>query len=96
MQVNQEHIQRTVAEIWSEVLQIEDIGIDDDFFDLGGTSLGLITVVMRMADRLALPLDTSIVLEGATIAALTKGVLSRAGAAGSQPSTGAGEAPIAY
>jgi acyl carrier protein len=92
MQVNQEHIQQTVAKIWSELLQIEDIGMDDDFFELGGTSLGLITVVMRMADRLVLPLDTSIVLEGATIAALTRGVLSQA-AADPRPSTGTGETP---
>jgi hypothetical protein len=31
------------------------VGIDDDFFDLGGTSLALITVVMEMGKRFNLP-----------------------------------------
>ena len=66
--------ERTVGNIWSEILKIDDIGLHDDFFDLGGTSLALISVVMRMGERFGLPLETAIVTEGATIAALAKGV----------------------
>ena len=29
--------ERTVAAIWAELLQIEDVGVDDGFFELGGT-----------------------------------------------------------
>jgi hypothetical protein len=31
--------QRTIATIWQEVLQVEQVGIHDNFFDLGGHSL---------------------------------------------------------
>lgn len=63
-------IEQTVAEIWSEILKVGDIGVHDDFFDIGGDSLALISVVMMMGERFKLPLDTSIVTEGATIASL--------------------------
>ena len=66
--------ERVVGQIWSEILKIDVIGLRDDFFDLGGTSLALISVVMRMGERFGLPLETAIVTEGATIAALANGV----------------------
>jgi acyl carrier protein len=66
--------ERAVGQIWSDILKIDEIGLDDDFFDLGGTSLALISVVMRMGERFGLPLETAIVTEGATIAALANGV----------------------
>src|SRR5258708_29588740 len=31
--------EKTVSEIWADVLKIEKIGINDDFFDLHGNSL---------------------------------------------------------
>ncbi|WP_166144124.1 non-ribosomal peptide synthetase [Methylosinus sp. RM1] len=36
-----------MAEIWREVLSIEDVGDDDNFFDLGGNSLSAIQVIAR-------------------------------------------------
>jgi amino acid adenylation domain-containing protein len=41
-------IERTVAGIWQEVLQVEDIGIHDNFFDLGGHSLLLVQVFDKL------------------------------------------------
>jgi len=70
-------IEQTVAEIWSEILKVGEIGVHDDFFDLGGDSLALISVVMMMGERFKLPLDTSIVTEGATIASLANCVSRR-------------------
>jgi acyl carrier protein len=66
-----------VTEIWAQVLGTREIGSQDDFFDLGGTSLGLISVVMKMSERFALPLDTSIVTQGATVSALAQAVKDR-------------------
>ena len=36
--------ERSLARIWQEVLHIDKIGIDDNFFDLGGNSLRLAEV----------------------------------------------------
>jgi hypothetical protein len=35
-------LQREVAAAWSRVLRMEEVGLDDNFFDLGGTSLSLL------------------------------------------------------
>ncbi|MCP5050153.1 MAG: amino acid adenylation domain-containing protein, partial [bacterium] len=35
-------IETKIAEIWKDVLQLEQVGIHDNFFDLGGTSLAVI------------------------------------------------------
>lgn len=72
-----------VTRIWSEILKTENIDVQDDFFDLGGTSLGLISVVMRMSEQFGVPLDTGIVTNGATVAALAKSVNERLSVAAS-------------
>ena len=41
-------IERTIAGLWSEVLEIDEVGIDDNFFDLGGNSLRLARVWARL------------------------------------------------
>jgi acyl transferase domain-containing protein/acyl-CoA synthetase (AMP-forming)/AMP-acid ligase II/acyl carrier protein len=45
-------IQRTLVRIWAEILEIPeaDIGIHDNFFDLGGDSLSLLQVQTRVAE----------------------------------------------
>ena len=65
-------VEQAVREIWAEFVPVDDIDAEDDFFELGGTSLALITVVMRLSERFGIPLDTSIIVEGATIASLAR------------------------
>jgi acyl-coenzyme A synthetase/AMP-(fatty) acid ligase len=45
-------LERTIAEVWGAVLQIEQPGIDDDFFALGGHSLLLARAQVRLAAAL--------------------------------------------
>lgn len=40
-----------VCELWQDSLGIDQIGIDDDFFDLGGNSLTAVQLVSRISDR---------------------------------------------
>ncbi|MBB6348227.1 amino acid adenylation domain-containing protein [Nonomuraea muscovyensis] len=40
--------ERAIAAVWREVLSVERVGADDDFFDLGGHSLLAIQVVARL------------------------------------------------
>jgi len=67
-------MEEAVAEIWASALGVNSVGVQDDFFDLGGTSLGMIHVVMEMSKRFEIPLDTSIVARGSTVSALAQAV----------------------
>jgi amino acid adenylation domain-containing protein len=40
--------EQLIAEIWSELLQIEQVGIRDDFFELGGTSIVAMQIMARL------------------------------------------------
>jgi len=45
-------LERTVAEIWSQVLGLERVGVHDGFFELGGHSLQLTAVRARLESAL--------------------------------------------
>jgi acyl carrier protein len=42
---------KLLAQIWSDVLGVEDVGIDDSFFELGGSSLTLVRVQSMIRER---------------------------------------------
>jgi hypothetical protein len=44
-------VQRTIVTIWQEVLQVEKVGIYDNFFDLGGHSLLMAKVWHKLHNR---------------------------------------------
>ncbi|MEH2042432.1 non-ribosomal peptide synthetase [Nostoc sp.] len=44
----QTEVEKTIANIWQEVLNVEDIGIHDNFFELGGHSLLLVQVHSKL------------------------------------------------
>ena len=64
--------ERRIADIWREVLNIDEVGIRDTFFDLGGNSL----LVMRLANRLSTQFDREVavadVFRSPTVAKLAK------------------------
>ena len=43
-------IERILAEIWGEVLRLERVGVEDDFFALGGHSLSATKILARLRD----------------------------------------------
>ena len=45
-------LEQTLAEIWCEVLDLKQVGVHDNFFDLGGHSLLLVQVHRELARRL--------------------------------------------
>ncbi len=49
-------IERTVAEVFAQVLGVERVGLDDDFFELGGNSL----IATQLVARLGVAMDTRI------------------------------------
>ncbi|MBW4431901.1 MAG: amino acid adenylation domain-containing protein [Pelatocladus maniniholoensis HA4357-MV3] len=44
----QTEIEKTIADIWQEVLHVENVGIHDNFFELGGHSLLLVQVHSKL------------------------------------------------
>ncbi len=43
--------EKLLAEVWGQILKVDQVGIHDNFFTLGGDSLLAIQVVSRVADR---------------------------------------------
>ncbi|WP_372405536.1 amino acid adenylation domain-containing protein [Streptomyces luteireticuli] len=48
--------ERFVAEVWREVLRLDHVGVEDNFFEVGGDSLLLMRVMARLRDRTRQPL----------------------------------------
>lgn len=70
-------LEKTLAEIWSEVLNVEQVGIYDNFFDLGGHSLMATKVITRICRIYQIPLSVHVLFEALTIASLSLAVLER-------------------
>jgi len=46
------NLERQIAGVWQEVLGVTDVGVHDNFFDLGGRSLLLVRIQARLTERL--------------------------------------------
>jgi acyl carrier protein len=44
----QNDIEKKIASLWKEVLHMDKVGINDNFFDLGGTSIDVIKLGTRL------------------------------------------------
>jgi amino acid adenylation domain-containing protein len=65
-------LEREVAEVWRQVLKVDDIGVDDNFFDVGGNSLLLIKVNERLRGTLKRDLPLVEMLFYPTIGSLAR------------------------
>ncbi len=45
-------LEKTIADIWREVLGVDQVGIHDNFFELGGNSLNILQVNSRLKEAL--------------------------------------------
>jgi len=64
-------IERAVAAIWSEVLNVSSISRDANFFDLGGHSLLATQIVSRIRDRFSIDLPLRELFKEPTLANLS-------------------------
>ena len=74
-------VEETLARIWAEVLQVERVGLRDDFFDLGGDSILSMRVVARAAEA-GLQITPRQVFDHPTVAALAEVAVAAGGEAG--------------
>ena len=61
------HLESHVLEIWKKVLDLDTVGLDDNFFDLGGHSLLMVQVHTALTERLGHPFPLIKLLENPTI-----------------------------
>ena len=62
--------EQTLVKIWAEVLKVEHVGLNDNFFDLGGDSI-LGTLILARAAQAGVKFSPRQLFEHQTIAALT-------------------------
>ncbi|WP_049719427.1 non-ribosomal peptide synthetase [Streptomyces caatingaensis] len=67
-------VERDIAEIWSEVLGVQRVGIRENFFELGGHSLLATRVAARLRDVLGVELPLRELFEARTIESLAERV----------------------
>ena len=65
-------LEKQVANIWSDLLFIDNIGVDDHFFELGGNSLLAIQSIARIQQKLAVKLPITALYQYPTIAGITR------------------------
>lgn len=73
--------ERSLVALWEELLSLSGIGIDDDFFALGGTSLQAARMIAELAHRRGVALPLTTIVEAPTIRAFATRVDSGAVAA---------------
>lgn len=61
-----------LAAIWCEVLKLERVGVEDNFFDLGGYSLAAVQVLSRVREVLQVDLPLRSLFEVTTVAGLAR------------------------
>ena len=65
-------LERTVAQAWAEVLQVPQVGIDQNFFDLGGHSLLTLRVLGRLREATGRSLAITDMFRFPTVRALAR------------------------
>jgi thioesterase domain-containing protein/acyl carrier protein len=76
--------ERALLTIWQQVLNIPKIGIEDDFFQLGGDSLQALIVSLEIEAQLGYSLSPTSIVQAPTITRLAKFIRTAAGTAASQ------------
>lgn len=65
-------LQKTIAGIWADVLGIEQVGIHDNLFELGGSSLIGLRIIARIKKELSVDIRVTALFEGPTVATLAR------------------------
>ncbi|MEA5617989.1 phosphopantetheine-binding protein [Cronbergia sp. UHCC 0137] len=64
-------LEAEILTIWKSVLPVEQIGINDNFIELGGNSIQAMQIVARVLNTLGINLSPSILLESSTVAIMS-------------------------
>lgn len=65
-------LERTLAQLWQGILKVQNVGLDDNFFDLGGDSLLLVAVHSNLQKLLKTEIPLTDLFEFSTIRKLAQ------------------------
>jgi non-ribosomal peptide synthetase component F len=68
----QKEIERIIAEVWQEVLQLEKVSIHCNFFDLGGSSLAMIRMYSKLRELFDSPLSVVDLFKHPTVSGMAR------------------------
>jgi thioesterase domain-containing protein/acyl carrier protein len=63
----QSHLEKTLVGIWAEVLGVQQVGLDGDFFDLGGHSLVGVRLLAKIKKIYQVNLELAVLFEARTV-----------------------------
>jgi amino acid adenylation domain-containing protein len=66
--------EKMIAAIWTELLRVEGVGIEDDFFDLGAQSITAVGLVAQLRAAFDVNIELATLFERPTIAGLAEAV----------------------
>jgi acyl carrier protein len=75
--------ERALAAIWSELFEVERVGLDDNFFDLGGNSLLLVRAHQELQKRFGADLPITALFQYPTVRSLARHLSGGGAEAGS-------------
>jgi amino acid adenylation domain-containing protein len=70
-------LEQIVATIWKEVLAVETVGVNDNFFDLGGHSLSMLQVHNKLREAFQQPVSMIDMFQYPTISSMSEKLSSR-------------------
>ncbi len=70
-------LERNLVKIWQQLLRVETVGVEDNFFDLGGHSLLLVRLVQEIQDSLGLEVVLMEMFEHPTVASLARHLITK-------------------
>jgi amino acid adenylation domain-containing protein len=77
-------LEAELASIWSEVLGVEPVGVEDSFFELGGHSLSLARMAARLQTRFGVRVRLRDVFDRPTVTAVARLIAAHRGLAAEQ------------
>ncbi len=65
-------VERALVEMWEEATGVRPVGIDDDFFELGGDSLRALQLASRISSQYGVNLMTTTPFSQSTVRSLAQ------------------------
>jgi aryl carrier-like protein len=63
-------LERLLSDVWTQVLSLQSVGVDENFFDCGGTSISMARVNAKLRNSLGRPIPMTAMFQYPTLRSL--------------------------